>query len=37
MAMNEPLLLVVEDDGAVRNLITVTLQLQKYDFLCAED
>lgn len=30
--MNKPLILVVEDDGAVRNLITTTLETQNYRF-----
>lgn len=33
--MNKPLLLVVEDDAAVRNLITTTLETQEYRFLTA--
>ncbi len=33
--MNRPLLLVVEDDAAVRNLITTTLETQDYRFLTA--
>jgi two-component system KDP operon response regulator KdpE len=34
--MNKPLILVVEDDCAVRNLITTTLDTQHYRFLTAE-
>ncbi len=34
--MNKPLILVVEDDSAVRNLITTTLDTQSYRFLTAE-
>lgn len=34
--MNKPLILVVEDDCAVRNLITTTLETQQYRFLAAE-
>ena len=33
--MNKPLVLVVEDDSAVRNLITTTLETQHYRFLTA--
>ena len=33
--MNKPLILVVEDDAAVRNLITTTLETQDYRFLTA--
>lgn len=33
--MNNQLILVVEDDAAVRNLITTTLETQKYKFLTA--
>jgi len=33
--MNKPMILVVEDDAAVRNLITTTLETQKYRFLSA--
>ncbi|MCI2047563.1 MAG: response regulator transcription factor [Faecalibacterium sp.] len=33
--MNKPLILVVEDDAAVRNLITTTLETQKYRYLTA--
>lgn len=33
--MNRPLILVVEDDAAVRNLITTTLETQHYRFLTA--
>ena len=35
--MNKPLILVVEDDAAVRNLITTTLETQSYRFLTAPD
>ncbi len=35
--MNKPLILVVEDDCAVRNLITTTLETQQYRFLTAEN
>jgi len=35
--MNKPLILVVEDDPAVRNLITTTLETQSYRFLTAPD
>lgn len=35
--MNKPLILVVEDDAAVRNLITTTLETQAYRFLTAEN
>lgn len=30
--MNKPMILVVEDDKAVRNLITTTLETQDYQF-----
>ena len=30
--MNKPLILVVEDDAAVRNLITTTLETHQYRF-----
>lgn len=33
--MNKPLILVVEDDVAVRNLITTTLRAHDYRFLTA--
>lgn len=33
--MNKPLILVVEDDAAVRNLITTTLETQDYRYLAA--
>ena len=33
--MNKPLILVVEDDAAVRNLITTTLRAHQYRFLTA--
>lgn len=33
--MNKPKILVVEDDAAVRNLITTTLETQKYHFITA--
>ena len=33
--MNKPLILVVEDDGTVRNLITTTLKSNEYRFLTA--
>lgn len=33
--MNKPLILVVEDDSAVRNLITTTLETQRYRFQTA--
>ena len=33
--MNKPLILVVEDDTAVRNLITTTLKAHDYRFLTA--
>ena len=35
--MNKPLILVVEDDGTVRNLITTTLKSNDYRFLTAPD
>ena len=35
--MDNPLILVVEDDAAVRNLITTTLETQDYHFLSAAD
>lgn len=35
--MNKPLILVVEDDAAVRNLITTTLETQAYRFLTAQN
>lgn len=35
--MNKPLILVVEDDPAIRNLITTTLETQSYRFLTAPD
>ena len=33
--MNKPLILVVEDDAAIRNLITTTLQTNEYRHLVA--
>ncbi len=33
--MNKPLILVVEDDAAVRNLITTTMETQDYHYLTA--
>ena len=35
--MNKPLILVVEDDGTVRNLITTTLKSNEYRYLTAHD
>ena len=35
--MNKPLILVVEDDGTVRNLITTTLKSNDYRYLTAAD
>ena len=35
--MNKPLILVVEDDGTVRNLITTTLKSNEYRHLTAAD
>ena len=35
--MNKPLILVVEDDGTVRNLIATTLKSNDYRFLAAAD
>ena len=35
--MNKPLILVVEDDGTVRNLITTTLKSNEYRYLTAPD
>ena len=35
--MNKPLILVVEDDGTVRNLITTTLSSNDYRYLTAPD
>ena len=35
--MNNPLILVVEDDSSVKNLITTTLQAHDYQFLVAEN
>ena len=35
--MNKPLILVVEDDGTVRNLITTTLKSNDYRFLTASN
>ena len=35
--MNKPLILVVEDDGTVRNLITTTLKSNDYRYLTATD
>ena len=35
--MNKPLILVVEDDGTVRNLITTTLKSNEYRYLAATD
>ena len=35
--MNKPLILVVEDDKAIRNLITTTLETQKYRYQTAEN
>ena len=34
--MNNPLILVVEDDAAVNNLITTTLDTQNYKYLTVE-
>lgn len=34
--MNKPLILVVEDDHAIRSLITTTLETQQYRFHKAE-
>ena len=34
--MNKPLVLVVEDDGAIRNLITTTLETRDYKYCTAE-
>lgn len=33
--MNKPFILVVEDDGAIRNLITTTLETRDYRFIAA--
>ena len=33
--MNQPLILIVEDDKAVRNLIAATLDTQDYRYLTA--
>ena len=33
--MNKPLILVVEDDAAIRNLITTTLEMHDYRFYTA--
>ena len=30
--MNKPMILIVEDDAAVRNLISTTLKMQNYKF-----
>lgn len=35
--MNKFKILVVEDDGAIRNLITTTLETQKYNYITAEN
>ena len=35
--MNKPLILVVEDDGTVRNLITTTLKSNEYRYITAAD
>ncbi|MDO5544682.1 MAG: response regulator transcription factor [Eubacteriales bacterium] len=35
--MNKPLILVVEDDGTVRNLITTTLKSNEYRYITASD
>ncbi|MGL5149551.1 MAG: response regulator [Clostridium sp.] len=35
--MNKPQILVIEDDKAIRNLISITLEMQNYDFLLAEN
>ena len=35
--MNRPQILVVEDDPAVRNLITTTLETQDYQFHTAQN
>lgn len=35
--MNKPLILVVEDDSAVRNLITTTLETHQYRYQTAAD
>ena len=35
--MNKPLVLVVEDDGAIRNLITTTLETRDYKYCTAEN
>ena len=34
--MNKPLILLVEDDAAVRNLMTTTLEIHQYRYLTAE-
>ena len=34
--MNKPLIMVVEDDAAVRNLITTTLETHEYRFQAAD-
>lgn len=35
--MDKPVVLVVEDDTAVRNLITMTLEMQEYRYRTAEN
>ena len=35
--MNKHVILVVEDDLAIRNLISTTLEIHNYDFLIAEN
>ena len=35
--MNKPMILVVEDDSAIRNLISTTLKIHNYDFLTAQN
>ena len=35
--MNKPMILVIEDDSAIRNLISTTLKIHNYDFLTAQN
>ena len=35
--MNKPMILVIEDDPAIRNLISTTLKIHNYDFMTAQN
>ncbi|MBE5740764.1 MAG: response regulator, partial [Clostridiales bacterium] len=35
--MNNPLILIVEDDAPIRNLITTTLKAREYKYLTAQN